>query len=219
MDYFQEPIGPDPKYPCGICRRNIHNNHRFIRCTVCNFKIHIKCNRIDPNTYKKLTDYHQVCIKYKENAIPFQTLSDDEFCSIATRGVNKDFNDFSSIFPSNTSKAFFKEINITKKDLIEQNMETCEMNCNYIDIENFQYSQKKSNISLFHSNIASISKHKEELEIILSLLEFKFDFIGITESKIKKNSSPIIDIGIEGYNHYSTQTEGEKRGFSSIHIE
>ena len=50
------------------------------------------------------------------------------------------------------------------------------------------------------------------MEIILSLLDFKFDFIGITESKIKKNIAPIIDIQLEGYNHFSTPTEGEKGG-------
>ena len=61
-------------------------------------------------------------------------------------------------------------------------------------------------------NIASISKYKEDLITVLSLLDFKFDFIGITESKIKKNSAPITYINTEGYNHYSLPTDGDKGG-------
>ena len=56
MSYFEEPVGANPKYPCGICNKNIAKNHRHIRCIICNYKVHIKCNKTDPNTFKKITD-------------------------------------------------------------------------------------------------------------------------------------------------------------------
>ena len=44
------------------------------------------------------------------------------------------------------------------------------------------------------------------------MLDFKFDVIGITETKLKKSSEPIIDVNIDGYKHYSTPTEADKGG-------
>ena len=61
-------------------------------------------------------------------------------------------------------------------------------------------------------NIASLSKHKEELEAALSLLDFQFDIIGITESKLFKGVTPIISLSLKGYNHESTPTESTKGG-------
>ena len=44
------------------------------------------------------------------------------------------------------------------------------------------------------------------------MLKFKFDIIGITETKIKKNIDPIFDISLDGYIPYHTPTEGDKGG-------
>ena len=49
------------------------------------------------------------------------------------------------------------------------------INCNYVDIESFTYNNNKKDFSLFHLNIASITKHKDELETILNMLDYKFD--------------------------------------------
>ena len=46
----------------------------------------------------------------------------------------------------------------------------------------------------------------------MALLDFDFDVIGITETKIKKNVAPITDIKKKNYNEYVTPTEGEKGG-------
>ena len=59
--------------------------------------------------------------------------------------------------------------------------------------------------------IASLVKNKEELETILSMMELKFDVIGITETKLK-TANPPMDININGYNCYSTPTEADEGG-------
>ena len=60
-------------------------------------------------------------------------------------------------------------------------------------------------------NIASLSKHKEELDTTLSMLNLEFDVIGLTETKIKKYYS-IRRFKMKNYKEYSTPTEGGKRG-------
>ena len=51
-----------------------------------------------------------------------------------------------------------------------------------------------------HFNISSIEYHIEEFQIILQLLNNAFDFICISETKIRKKSEPKTDIKIKGYN-------------------
>ena len=57
-----------------------------------------------------------------------------------------------------------------------------------------------------------MQKQKEELETILSMINFKFDVMGLTESKIRKNIDPITKLNFDGYQVYSTPTEVEKGG-------
>ena len=52
---------------------------------------------------------------------------------------------------------------------------TLELNCNYVDKISFNYIKKRMDFSIFHLNMASLSKHKEELETILTILDYKFD--------------------------------------------
>ena len=56
--------------------------------------------------------------------------------------------------------------------------------------------------SVLHLNIHSIQKHIETLQILLLTLEsqdFEFDIIAISESILKANSPPTVDINIENY--------------------
>ena len=73
MHYFEEPTDDNPIYPCGICNRIIAKNHRYIRCNICNFKVHIKCNETDDKTYAKMktNDESMFCIKCNEDIMPF----------------------------------------------------------------------------------------------------------------------------------------------------
>ncbi len=108
-------------------------------------------------------------------------------------------------------KSFFKEINNLGNQSCDEDDPSC-IDCKYVDIQSFKHKQKKNQLSLFHLNIASISKHKVELDTTLAMLNFDFDIIGITETKIKKNINPIIDIKMKKYREYSTPTEGDKGG-------
>ena len=49
------------------------------------------------------------------------------------------------------------------------------------------------------------------------MADIKFDIIGITETKIKKDIKPKTDISIPGYKFYHVDTESDKGG-SAIYI-
>ena len=115
---------------------------------------------------------------------------------------------------SNSIKAFFKGINEFNDNQINGNDDEIlpPLNCKYLDIRSFNYRKSKQDFSIFHLNIASLSKHKDELETVLSMLNYKFDIIGISETKIRFGIASTYDINIEGYNTVSTPTESEKGG-------
>ena len=63
-------------------------------------------------------------------------------------------------------------------------------------------------MSLFHINTCSLSKNIEELEYWKILkTKINFDLIGISESGIKKDKSPIKSINLKGYSDESCPAE------------
>ena len=56
MRYFNEPSENEenPCYPCGICAKEVEQEHKAIQCDTCNFWNHITCENIDNNTYEAL---------------------------------------------------------------------------------------------------------------------------------------------------------------------
>ena len=40
--------------PCGVCKRSVHGNHRYLICNICQLRVHIGCNFIPVSVYKEL---------------------------------------------------------------------------------------------------------------------------------------------------------------------
>ena len=95
---------------------------------------------------------------------------------------------------------------------MDSDLETPVINCNYVDVNSSNYKNKKNTLSLFHLNIASLQKNKDELETVLSLIDLKFDIVGITETKLKLSSDPTFNININGFKCFSTPSEANKGG-------
>ena len=65
--------------------------------------------------------------------------------------------------------------------------------------------------SILHLNIHSLELRIEELRVVLKIINLKFDFICITESKLKQNTERKIDIKIDDYQYpVGTATEATK---------
>ena len=93
------------------------------------------------------------------------------------------------------------------------------MNSKYHGIHQFNQikSDTISSLGLMYTNLASISKHFDELNLILSLLKFDFHIIGISEHKIHKNDcNSIRNIDLDGYHPFvfdHTETSHGSTGF------
>ena len=68
------------KFPCGICLIPVANNQHTIKCDKCNLWIHIRCNKINKQTYTYLqteTSYWY-CMTCTKEFLPFLDTSDEE---------------------------------------------------------------------------------------------------------------------------------------------
>ena len=164
------------------------------------------------STYNKMEKDKEIsmCNKCNRENFPFHNVRERD---------NENFN--REFLASEDIKLFFKGINdfnSQSNDISNTNNDDFDitpiLNCKYFDINSFKlHKVDNKHFSLIHLNIGSLRKHKDELESALSLLNFNFDVIGISETKIKKGINPDYDLNIEGYKKpYSTPTESGKGG-------
>ena len=218
-----------PKFPCGVCSKNVNENHHAICCDICDQWVHIRCNLLcekdyniinlknNPESDQSKNDFY--CITCTKNILPFNKLSDSDYYSIVQRGVvlsdeviDNDELNFSKC------KEFTKNLNTYLANYSEQNNEedmSSPIDCKYYSLEDFTQSNyiPSKLTSILHINIHSIEKHISELKNYLMLTGFVFDVLAISESKLQTNTPPKVDISIEGY-HYplSTPTKATKGG-------
>ena len=93
------------------------------------------------------------------------------------------------------------------------------LNCDYYLEDKFRCKLDKideSQLSLFHLNVKSISKHYDELELYLNSLNFKFSFIGLSETWLDDNKEEFYDL--KGYSSVNRYRKDKKGGGVSLHI-
>ena len=69
------------KFPCKICNNPVAKSHEAVECDNCGLWIHIKCNKINTQTYKYLQK--ESCAWYyiscSSKIFPFSNLNEDDF--------------------------------------------------------------------------------------------------------------------------------------------
>ena len=121
--------------------------------------------------------------------------------SFGILNVHDDENDIDFLLPSKNAR--LKTINEVRHKPLDDNDNDEDyihqtMNCNYYSPDEFVKSNfvESKTFSVFHLNIHSITKHIDELRILVAILNLRFDVIAITESKPSKFSESITDITI-----------------------
>ena len=120
------------KFPCGICEKPVANNHQAINCDKCGLWIHIKCNRINKQTYIYLMreNFHWYCLLCTKTFLPYSILNDNEFkqavigkqvkfTHIAKPAISNTENSIKAINSENSITKYFtiKDLNSTFNDI------------------------------------------------------------------------------------------------------
>ena len=74
------------------------------------------------------------------------------------------------------------------------------------------FKNTNKHFSFFHLNISSLPFHFEELSTLISEHNLNFDFLGISESRLKLNQNPLTSVQLPGYNIEYTPTECNNGG-------
>ena len=71
------------KFPCKICKKPVAQNHKAVFCDICDTWVHIKCNKINNQTYNilKKEKVSWSCIECSKDVIPFSKLNETNFNS------------------------------------------------------------------------------------------------------------------------------------------
>ena len=151
------------------------------------------------------------CIMKTNNFFPFNDLDDDTWLKfnevdVCNNKLSDDVNTFSSTeieeFASQCD-SIQTRINLANGD-DNDDFISSQVNSKYYDIKelNSLKIDLPSSFGLFHVNIASLNKHIADLKLILSLMKYKFDIIGISEHKILIDTLPSNNTDIPGYKDF-----------------
>ena len=172
------------KFPCKICNKAVAKNHHVVQCDHYQLLVHIKCNKINLRTYKLLqkSSFAWCCIKCFEDVISFSTVSDNEL-SQTNKGKKIKF------------KVLTKKNILTNHDLIDKLNNAMDdpksemLSSKYYEPNEMTALFKNTNkhFSFFYLNISSLPFHFEELSTLISEHNLNFDFLGISESRLKLN--------------------------------
>ena len=184
------------KFPCKICEKAVAGNHRVVCCNICNIWVHIKCNRINTQTYiiLKKENASWSCIECSKSVFPFSKLDNTNFLTTST-GKN------------------LKYITVRKKHSTQEgilidrindalNTSDLENSSTYFNVDEFNehFDANTFNVfNAFHLNISSLSYKIDQLSTILNSLKVQFDILGIIESRLRTDKQTKNNIDLEGY--------------------
>ena len=215
------------KYKCPVCEKNWKKGDASILCSNCNGWVHhnnrLKCSKLSNEDFVNHTlndDLSWTCVKCDLLVLPFNNLNDNDLMinslGINSVDVNVMFNDDILKFRANCDN-LTASFGHHEDDDEEMSLDVG-IDSKYYDIGEFTKCKpdKSSSFSMLNLNIASISKHIDDLRLILSLLEYNWDIIGISEHKIKKGRLSTVNIDLTGYNEFifqPTETDFGGTGF------
>ena len=204
---------------CVSCLGWVHHNNKNNCSGLTNMEFETHCNDDDkPWECDK-------CISKSLVNLPFGNLDDKNW--LIFNDINCTTNDISSdinIIKSANLKEFISQcdsinntINLDDDDGDGDDLLT-PVNSKYCDIDqlNSLKHDMPSSVGLFHVNIASLNKHIDDLHLILSLLDIKFDIIALSEHKIADEPSKNIDI--PGYQKFIFEPTQSTHGGTGFYI-
>ena len=187
---------------CGKCCKYFASNSNPLNCNICNLPFHVKCVNASSSLARNLRNGASwSCYKCVSESLPFHSLDkENTFLAIhGPRGANLDLINK----PSFTIQSLLDQMpgqNFSSDEFLNDSISS-----KYYSAGDFLETKFSNNFTMLHLNIASLSKHIDELRNLLFLLDFPFDVIGITETRLH-DDDPIVNLDIKGYDFIHTPT-------------
>ena len=164
------------KFPCKICNKAVASNHHAVQCDKCHIWVHIKCNKINLQTYKFLQKSPSTwyCIKCFEDIFPFGTIPNEELFK-TNQGPKIKFTVLTKHHAS-PNQDLIDQLNEAMDDPSSEKVsskyyEPCELSS--------LLNNSKNCLSFLDLNISSLSFHIEEVTALISEHNLTFDIFGV----------------------------------------
>ena len=137
-------------FPCKLCSKNINNKDAAIQCDICQFWVHLGCNKLNLVDYRYLQGSTDPW--FCSTILAFGNLTDKDFsCSILNKSYIEISNNNSSVLlkPPPNLELLFNQFNNSSPE--QQNDTENVVNSRYFDIDHIQslkFSQKEKSLSL-----------------------------------------------------------------------
>ena len=221
---------------CNVCSNSVNQPKAAIPCPSCNHLIHKKCTNLTPNVITQLKNNLNVweCSSCMKNKFPFSQEDDfdivvDSFNSNWTCGCKNEIKPFVSPGESSKYKLILSqnsESNDHDHDMgFNENYNayhSLKPDFKYYETHDFHSLKEKmadNSFSLLHTNICSLQYNGDNLQNLVSNLQFRFDIIALTETwnpdyKEHCFQPPIIN----GYKPYKGTTGSTLKGGCGLYI-
>ena len=217
---------------CLVCNEIIRKEHNSITCSFCNNILHgpaddKNCSLLNTVQYRQFRNPNNVnkwiCPTCSVNADNTDVLLNSSNSNLFI-DCDSSLSEL-SLIPDVNFQSFINECNELSSDFFSNYDENLDelyagITSRYLSVQEFNNLKidHKSTLSICHTNIASISKHLDDLHFALSTLKTKFNIIGITEHKIHKDAVPTTNLDIEGYRPFLYDPTGTSHGGTGFYI-
>ena len=153
-----------------------------------------------------------MCLRCRSDTFPFTTQTNSDISLINSGFNNFEFSSDTTVFPDENLKQLFTKCNSIETPFNDADHPlSIDSKCCDINDFNSIHINKNSSFAVLHLNIASLSKHFDDLKNLLSLLKYSFDIIGISEHKINKDAK-YTDFDLPGYTFSFNATDSSHGG-------
>ena len=201
---------------CPVCCKILRPKQSFILCTSCDKSVHHnnrgKCSGLsNPNFIAYQSTQSSIwncpaCVAKSNidifSQLPYPDLRRSGDKCLPPSNITLDYTTTKhSDFLEQCSQV---DYNLDLADESSLEHDVLAINSKYYDIDKFNSLSIDSNssFSVCHINIASLSKHFDDLQYVMSQLKSPFNVIGISEHKITNSSGPVDNLNLDGYNKF-----------------
>lgn len=198
---------------CPTCCKQVRNC-KAIECDACFKWFHFRCTSLSAKQFNCIAVSNDMwlCQQCRIKTFPFSNIDCNDLNELTFNSITTCLcSRYMCTHKINCLPRFsnITNLNTTEYD-IESNV-TPQVNFKYFTAHDFHSSNitdlsAKDSLSVLHSNIRSLSANHDRLVSMLCELNFPFDLIGLTETKIKKDFDVINNIQIPNYEFISLPT-------------
>ncbi len=219
---------------CNVCNKAVRDVSKATPCNDCKHLIHRKCSALQ---YWQTTDTHRIlnqwcCITCLRSKFPFSDIDDQQLTSLTfnsnfncpCKGNDLKLEDYRLFDLLKFNKLKLKENDLLFDNDID-NYAKFHTDFDYFTSHNFHKLSKSSKpyegnrFSLLHTNIQSLLKNKDSLELLCNELDHNFDAIAVTETwHNNSNKHNFENLVIPGFQNYIGQISQTKCGGSGFFL-